>query len=272
MKTRPLLALLGSLLLITIPAEAQYSWEGTDNFNDNTLTVGSGQRWSVNQNGASGGTFVEINNRLEFQGQQNSTTPGFRLLGWNGGADVATAYTTPWVFSADLGLTHTTNGGFVQHGLEARGLPTTIGLGSFYLNVYRNDSVTQIGSVYTVYDGTSSPFTQLNTHALGSGNIALNARIAWDPDSDVFTASYSLDAGATFTTLATFDTTTWTASPSGGFYTNLVARASLGENVASGGMYFDNVAVSAIPEPSTYAALAGLGALGLALWRRRARA
>ena len=26
---------------------------------------------------------------------------------------------------------------------------------------------------------------------------------------------------------------------------------------------------SAIPEPSTYAALAGLGALGLALWRRR---
>lgn len=31
-------------------------------------------------------------------------------------------------------------------------------------------------------------------------------------------------------------------------------------------------AVTPVPEPSTYAALAGLGALGIALWRRRARA
>ena len=32
---------------------------------------------------------------------------------------------------------------------------------------------------------------------------------------------------------------------------------------------FQIEAVSAIPEPSTYAAFAGLGALGLVIWRRR---
>jgi len=40
-------------------------------------------------------------------------------------------------------------------------------------------------------------------------------------------------------------------------------------------IYLDNLtltATSAVPEPSTYAALAGLGALGLALWRRRRQA
>ena len=42
--------------------------------------------------------------------------------------------------------------------------------------------------------------------------------------------------------------------------------------IGSGAMTFDNfqyTGLSAIPEPSTYAALAGLGALGLAIWRRR---
>ncbi len=39
--------------------------------------------------------------------------------------------------------------------------------------------------------------------------------------------------------------------------------------VTVGSAYADNFSVSAIPEPSTYAAFAGLGALGLAFWRRR---
>ena len=35
------------------------------------------------------------------------------------------------------------------------------------------------------------------------------------------------------------------------------------------GYYADNVSLTAVPEPSAYAALAGVAALGLAIWRRR---
>jgi hypothetical protein len=37
-------------------------------------------------------------------------------------------------------------------------------------------------------------------------------------------------------------------------------------------LMYSYASVSAVPEPSTYAAIAGCGALGLAVWRRRGRA
>lgn len=38
------------------------------------------------------------------------------------------------------------------------------------------------------------------------------------------------------------------------------------------GYYADNVSLTAVPEPSTYATLAGVAALGLAVWHRRCKA
>ncbi len=43
------------------------------------------------------------------------------------------------------------------------------------------------------------------------------------------------------------------------------------EYLVAGFEYSGDLAVVAIPEPATYAALLGAGALGLALWRRRRR-
>ncbi len=60
------------------------------------------------------------------------------------------------------------------------------------------------------------------------------------------------------------------AYPGGTYYTS----SGSGVAFASGGTGFDAtfaVTASAIPEPSTYVALAGLLALGAAAWRRRAR-
>lgn len=48
--------------------------------------------------------------------------------------------------------------------------------------------------------------------------------------------------------------------PISGYYNTFITDAADGANLGSG---------SAIPEPSTYAAFAGLGVLGFAVWRRR---
>lgn len=50
--------------------------------------------------------------------------------------------------------------------------------------------------------------------------------------------------------------------PTSGFYNTFITDAAYGGNLGAG---------SAIPEPSTYAAIAGAAALGLALWHRRRR-
>ncbi|MDP1579326.1 MAG: PEP-CTERM sorting domain-containing protein [Candidatus Didemnitutus sp.] len=50
------------------------------------------------------------------------------------------------------------------------------------------------------------------------------------------------------------------ALPANGFYNTFITDASYQSNLGSG---------TAIPEPSTYAALVGLGALGFVMWRRR---
>jgi len=55
--------------------------------------------------------------------------------------------------------------------------------------------------------------------------------------------------------------------------TTVEFRVYLGESAldtgSDGNFYIDNVAVTAVPEPSAYAAIAGLLVLGLAVWRQR---
>ncbi|MDD3179669.1 MAG: PEP-CTERM sorting domain-containing protein [Opitutaceae bacterium] len=68
-------------------------------------------------------------------------------------------------------------------------------------------------------------------------------------------------------------TTTWTNVSSNPFQFALIG-GSAGTILSSGEAFFDNfestgLTASPIPEPSTYAALAGLAALGFVAWRRR---
>jgi hypothetical protein len=53
------------------------------------------------------------------------------------------------------------------------------------------------------------------------------------------------------------------------FTANTTGTVSLSFQLSAGYVALDNVSVTAVPEPATYAAMLGVGALGLAAWRRR---
>jgi len=118
--------------------------------------------------------------------------------------------------------------------------------------------------------------------AEGSGFTAVNAatgdntdvllRLSWDATAQSLAAAYSLD-GSSFSSVASFlPVSQWdnsVGSVTNGFNFEVFGNSNLAGALSVGSVYGDNFAVTAVPEPSTYAAIAGLGALGLAVWRRR---
>lgn len=93
----------------------------------------------------------------------------------------------------------------------------------------------------------------------------------WDTDGDPETAIESYDSGQTFT--ITGQSVTLAPGESASFYVIGFDAGSTGRK-----MRIDNVTlistngVSAVPEPSSFAMFAGLGAIGFAATRRRRRA
>lgn len=87
-------------------------------------------------------------------------------------------------------------------------------------------------------------------------------------------AAYGFD-NSSFTPVAAFhpttewDNTTPATAVDNGFNFGVFANSDSTTAISAGSIYADNFSVLAVPEPSNYAAFAGLGALGLAFWRRR---
>ena len=278
---------------------------GSDNFNDNTLTLMTSGgvtipqavgQWRIVDDSESSGTWTEPNQGMEYT---TPVTSGFdrSFLYWVSGATsynrpasgnnlgiggtglpTGNPYTSSWVAQVEV----TNNLTSLSTGWSNTGLQL-FSSGSNGFNAYYTISVnTAPGAIWIVPEwgvynvGTDDFTTHINYIATNdSTNVLL--QMSFNADTKVLVASYSNDGGSTFLTGATYDLDGAEAGYepplNGGFALELLTSVNnIGSAVTSGQMSFDNLSVSAVPEPSTYAALAGLGALGFAVWRRRRKA
>jgi hypothetical protein len=284
-KTLPTAILLAGVVLVTLPLSAQMT-PGTDNFDDNTLgTIGAGEFWVLQQFNGTGAALTNQNGRLEF----TASTP----TGYNASTLFRTresvnagSYSSDWtvtVRATNLVNSATLNsGGFAQIGLtvttrfdsDSNGSPNSfngqysllLGVDPSGLKLATNSGRWNTGTSSFNYVALASPFGDPTDVLL---------RLAWNAGAQDLLAQYSTDGGTTFLTDRVFDLNgvdVGLGAPwNNAFALYVVGHTSaLGSTpVTSGQMHLDDFTVTAIPEPSTYAVLAGLGALGLAVSRQR---
>lgn len=265
MKKSTLLLTLALAGLFGQTASAQV-FVGSDDFNSGLVTANWDYAYRLS--GATQGDLSFTNNRLDFT---KSAGAGNQFRLWNsdgtGAPNVSPAsYNTSWSMTLS-----TTN---LLTAFDA-GEFTTIGLQVF------NDATSYSAVMLSASSGglfaraESTGVTAVNSPLASNTDVYL--RLSWDAGTQTLGAAYSLDNGH-YTTLALFlPVTQWdnsnpTLAVSNGFNFGVFGNSNMAAAISTGSVYADNFSVSAVPEPSTYAALAGLGALGLACWRRRAAA
>lgn len=273
-KTTLLLSLALAGLLIS-PIQAQYL--GSNDFTAGNAIDGLGQ-YSLTANV---GTF-SVNadeGRLEYSA---GSTASSRVLIMNGAANAA--YTEDWTASLNLSNLAAPVGGFNLISLQV--FSANAEYGFFNIGLYRTATGTS-GVLFEkgkTTDGTVNTYGFTSYLAAGSDFSDVLVRMSHNSTTKDITLGYSLDGGTTFEDYAMFNPNladgsvsagNWFAAPTDGYSFRILGRNSV-DPIPGGLMFADNFSVtagaSAIPEPSTYAAMAGLGALGLAFWhRRRAR-
>lgn len=278
----------------TLPAQI---FIGSDNFNDNTLTAqivngansglpqAAGQwRFSTPNANGTGNAWTETNQRMEFT-TSNTTALNRGFLGWSSPTSStttlgATGLTTglPYTSSWTSLVTVTNNATVASSGFTSAGYEiyttnaTNTDSNAYYgINVAQSFGASNITLEWGKWNGTA--FTTTASSLTLDTTTAVILRLTYDGATKVLTTDYSKNGGASFLTGASYDLDGaqigLSAPGLNGFGLELYASASAGNAINAGQVSFDNFSVSAIPEPSTYAALAGLGALGLALWHKR---
>lgn len=305
-----------TLLALTAVKLSAQTFVGSDNFNDNTLTVqgsnaqASGQ-WRLSipneQNGQTGGAWTETNGRMEYSSSALTSTTGMNRgqLIWvspsssvttvgAAGLNASTPYDSTWKATVDVtNLTSRTGTNYALAGFEIyvtgnvtnpntsyTALTTT----GFYSVMFENfggtlRERTQWGVLdASTLSATAGTYSNNNIVTGNLGVSSLQLQLSYDGTTRMLTTAFSTDGGASFTTGATLDLAgaqAPTVAPlNGGMGLRFFAASdnNAGDTIAAGTLYYDNLTVSAIPEPSTYAALAGVGVLGLAMWRKKRKA
>lgn len=260
-----LLASATALLFTALTASAQV-FVGSDDFTGILNTA----KWdyAYRNNGATAGNLSTGLDRLDFSIAPGSGGNHNRL--WNSDgtgspAISATSYTNSWAMTVSAtNILTLTGGNFASIGFQV--FNDANSYSALMLNVNSNGLAVRA-------EGTG--FTLAETLIADGTDVSL--RLSWDATAQSLGAAYSLD-GVAFTSVATFQPTSqWdNSNPAlaigNGFNFGVFGNTNVTTGVFINSMFVDNFSVAAIPEPSTYAALAGLGALGLAVWHRRRKA
>ena len=130
------------------------------------------------------------------------------------------------------------------------------------------DAWVQLAEV--VYNSPSTGFATLTRGNAASGGLLTDSANpgfpgGWSANPEWYPAGY--------TTTLTWDITNLiSGAVASDGYTQLAIAINYNSNIDQvGTFYFDNITLTAVPEPSTYAAMAGIAVLGLAVARRRLR-
>jgi hypothetical protein len=272
-KITSLLALaLAGLLVSSAPAQ----YLGSNDFS--TDNIGSLSQYSITTNV---GTYTVEQGRLEYSA---SLTASSRVLTMNGGVNAA--YTNDWTASLSLTNLAAPTSGYNLIGMQV--FSSNAEYGFFNIALYRTATGTS-GVLFEkgkTTDGTVNTYSFTSYISAQSDFSDVLVRMSNNSTTKDVTLGYSLDGGATYIDTMTFNPTggsgtsagNWYAAPTDGYSFRILGRNTV-DTIAGDLMFADNfsvvagqTAMSAIPEPSTYAAFAGLGALGLAFWHRRRKA
>lgn len=155
-------------------------------------------------------------------------------------------------------------------------------------SLYQNASSVRSRDIRSVVFAPGSSTDDSNRYAEGTVSAASVSalQVSFNSTTKVLSAGFDADGstgGYSFTSIPTLtaDASTWSMTGSDTFSIYLMANSGydgsttgLGPVIVSGEATLDNLygtGLTAVPEPSTYAAITGVLALGLAAWRRTRR-
>lgn len=158
-------------------------------------------------------------------------------------------------------VTFTGTGAFAEANFTGDGGARQIRLDLFFVNDVGASGQGATSSTLVTYDAP----TPLNNAIVRPGAAGPKTLILTSFSGEL--QNFSVSAAA-FSGVATFDLSDWASSlPSPGASGNIGAFNESNSTSAIIGTY----SIVAVPEPSTYALVGGLGCLAFALWRRKTR-